>query len=451
MTTSSTHARPPRPLTVGAVLAASSRVVVTVAGATATIVLARVLGPEGWATYFIGQSLFLILLAATTLGVESGIAYFVGSARWGARAAFRSALRVAALMGVVGALVGTAARLLVPSAFAGLSVWLTVAVVAALPLGLAWFYTSFVAVATDRYEVSSSLPAIQSAAVLALAVPGALAFDIEGAVVGASLGTVVAGVVAIVWGNRRLPPDECSEPGQLRRAIAFGIKTYRNGSPLRGLPPGSLRAVCRRLRRVAWRLLARGRTHFAPVAIAASAVRRAPAAGSSPLQPGGQGIARRRRGRGLRHASLVTIVGALSLAAALELLVVPVFGEGFRPAVNLGLILLPGSAAIAITLVLAATVVGRGKPAYALYGALVMTPVTVVLYATLIPWLEANGAALASTISLFGDVRALVRLLSSDDERRVAPHLIPTRWELQDLRALLRQALDRVSQIGLRT
>ncbi len=106
--------------------------------------------------------------------------------------------------------------------------------------------------------------------------------------------------------------------------------------------------------------------------------------------------------KSLRHASLVTIAGAVLLAVALVLLVVPVFGEEFRPAVKLGLILLPGTAAIAIAMVLGATVVGRGKPAYALYAALAATPLTVVLYAILIPWLDATGAAIASTVSYLG-------------------------------------------------
>ena len=70
--------------------------------------------------------------------------------------------------------------------------------------------------------------------------------------------------------------------------------------------------------------------------------------------------------KSLRHVSLVTIVSTVFLAVAMLLLVVPVFGEEFRPAVSLGLILLPGAAAIAISSVLAATVVGRGKPAYSL-------------------------------------------------------------------------------------
>ena len=180
--------------------------------------LARVLGPDGWAGYFVAQSLLLILLAATTLGVEHGIAYYVGSGRWGARTAYGSALQVAAVMGCVGATVGVAARILVPSAFAGLSVGLTVVVVFGLPFALASLYAAYVAVASDRYELSMSLPAIQALLLLVLAVVGALVFELEGAVVGASLATVLAGVGAALWGRWSLParrppsPDSCAAP-----------------------------------------------------------------------------------------------------------------------------------------------------------------------------------------------------------------------------------------------
>src|SRR5262249_24141243 len=103
--------------------------------------------------------------------------------------------------------------------------------------------------------------------------------------------------------------------------------------------------------------------------------------------------------KSLRHVSLIVGVTALGLAGALEFLVVPVFGPEYRASINLGVTLLPGTAALGVTAVLAATLVGRGKPLYSLYAALIATPFTVALYAVLIPWLHATGAAVASTIS----------------------------------------------------
>ena len=36
---------------------------------------------------------------------------------------------------------------------------------------------------------------------------------------------------------------------------------------------------------------------------------------------------------------------------------------------------------------------------YSLYGTFITTPLTIAMYATMIPWLHATGAALASTLS----------------------------------------------------
>jgi antigen flippase len=419
------------------VINAGSRIAVTVAGALTTIVLARVLGPAGWGTYFVAQSLFLLLTVLAGLGVEQGITYYVGSRRWDPRAAYRTALGVALLVGLGGAVVGLVARALVPSAFADLSVWLTAAVVVALPFGLVRFYLSYVALATDRYEMYAVMSALQALLALAVAVPGAVFFDVEGAIVATTLSTVVVGVGAAVWAQRRLPGAGGAEPGQLRRAIAFGVKGYA---------ANALQFLNYRLDLFIVSAVAStavvGRYSLA-VAVTAL-VWLLPGALSEVLFPR---VARLRgceaevaremvETKSVRHASLAVATTTLLLAAALVLLVVPVFGEGFRPAVTLGLILLPGAALIGIASVLAATIVGRGKPIYTLYGALVVTPLTVLLYAALIPWLHAEGAAVASTLSYFGSFILTARFYRRVTCRPVLPLLVPTRSELSDLRAL---------------
>jgi O-antigen/teichoic acid export membrane protein len=144
-------------------------------------------------------------------------------------------------------------------------------------------------------------------------------------------------------------------------------------------------------------------------------------------------------------------VSTVSLAVALEFLVVPVFGESFRPAVALGLILLPGAAAIGVSSVLAATVVGRGKPTYTLLGSLVTTPLTIGMYVVFIPWLHATGAALASTLSYCASFVLLCWFYRRVTGRRVLPLLLPTGSELGDLRALAHAVFDRVGQLRRRT
>jgi O-antigen/teichoic acid export membrane protein len=147
--------------------------------------------------------------------------------------------------------------------------------------------------------------------------------------------------------------------------------------------------------------------------------------------------------KSLRHVSLVVGITALGMAPVLEFLVVPVFGAEYRPAINLGLVLLPGAAAIGISTVLAATIVGRGKPIYSLYGAFVTTPITIALYVTMIPWLHATGAALASTMSYLTSFGLMCWFYRRVTGRSIAPLLIPRRSEFEDLRAAFKSALTR--------
>jgi O-antigen/teichoic acid export membrane protein len=424
-------------------MGAASRIAVTVAGAATAVVLARVLGPRGWGTYFLAQSLVAILTAASTLGVEHGIAYFVGAGRWTAAAAFRSSLRVSATAGVGGAALAVAVRILVPSAFAGLSVWLTAVAAAALPFGLAWLYLSYIALATDRYEISMSLPAIQALLVVLAVVPAAVLGGVSGAVVAAALATVAVGVAATLWGSAHLG-DEPRSGFRLRSAVAFGIKGYAANA----LQLVSYRVDLFILSAVA-STAAVGRYSLA-VSLT-STLWLLPRALSDVLFPR---VARLNaeadhaalesvEEKSLRHVSLMVVGSVIAAAVLLELLVVPIFGETFRPSVNLGLILLPGAAAIAVSTVLAATIVGRGKPQYSLVGTAISTPLTVLLYVVLIPAFGATGAATASSVSYLATFAIFAQLYRRATGRSAFPLLVPTAAELAELKALTTKIVSR--------
>ncbi len=381
-------------------MSAVSRIWATLAGGVTTIVLARVLGPRDWGGYSIAMSLLTILVAATLLGVDQGIAYFVGARTWEPRAALGSALRMAAIAGTLGGAVGLAGRALVPSAFAGLPLYLTAVAVASVPFSLALAFASRIALATDRYEASMSMLAAQAGLLLVTSVPAAVLFGRAGAVSALTLATAVSAVGAVIWALRRLPAGGSTQSGQVRRAISFGIKGYG---------ANALQLVNYQLDLFVLAAVAPAAAvgRYALAVSATTLLLVLPRALSSVLYPrvarlsanGDETTRDMVETKSLRHVSLIVAVTTVALAAALELLVVPVFGADYRPAINLGLILLPGAAAIGISTVLAATVVGRGHPTYSLYGALITTPLTIAMYATMIPWLHATGAALASTLS----------------------------------------------------
>src|SRR5208283_1725333 len=100
----------------------------------------------------------------------------------------------------------------------------------------------------------------------------------------------------------------------------------------------------------------------------------------------------------LRHAVLGQLPTAISLLA-LVALIPPVFGSSFQPAVNLGLIFIPGVTILGVGKIAMTAVNGKGFTIYTLYVALVTAPVTMILYFTLIPSLGSTGGAIASSIS----------------------------------------------------
>lgn len=434
----------PRPLTGGAVMASVSRVAVAATGAAATILVARVLGPGGAGDFAVAQSLIMMLTVGTTLGVEHGVNYYVSSGRWAARDAYRSAQRVALVSGLAGAAIGLLARLLVPSAFGGLSVGVTAMAAFSLPFALSWFYFTYVALAADHYEAYMLPPAAQSTLALVLVAALAFPFGTAGAVAGFALAHVVTAAAFALVARRLLglagaPPAERA-PGRLRRAIRFGIKGYA-ANALQFL---NVRVDLFVLAAVA---SAADVGHYAVAVSVTSVMWLLPQALSDVLFPRVAALSARRGPAGaearafveaktLRHTTLVVVVAGLVLAAALELLVVPVYGPDFRPAIDLGLILLPGVALFGLAGPLSATIVGRGHPGYLLATTLVATPLTLALYATLIPALDATGAALASTISYAASFLLSAAFYRRVTGARVRDRLVPTRSELADYRAL---------------
>lgn len=428
---------PLRPMTGGIVMGAASRVSVAVSGALTTIFVARLLGPEGAGGYAIALSVVLVMTAVCSLGIEHGIVYYVASGQWPAGDALWAACRVALASGGAGAVLCVLVRLAVPSAFGGLSVASTAVVAAALPFALTWFYVSFVALASDHYEAYVLPPALQSGLGMVLVVALALAADLPGAVVAVTASHVVVALVSIVLARRGVAPVAESEPGHLRRALRFGAKGY--GANALGLLTARVDLLI--LSAVA-SVAAAG--HYAVALAVTSVLWLVPQALSDVLFPrvaalsaSGESASRAFvEVKSLRHTVLLVALAVPLLAAALVVLVVPIYGAAFRPAIELALILLPGVVLMGLAGILSATIVGRGAPQYSLYTAVIVTPLTLAAYALLIPALDARGAAIAKTLSF-----ALNFALTLWFYRRVTGsaaigQFVPTRDELADLRAV---------------
>lgn len=449
-------------MTGGAVMSAVSRFATAGTAAVATVIVARLLGPAGSGAYAVAQTLILMMTVATTLGVEHGIVYFVSSGRWQPASAFLSAQRVALVSGVVGGALGILARAAIPSAFSGLSLLSTVVAAAALPFSLSWFYTGYIALATDRYEAYVLPTAVQSTLAMFLVAGLAVADGVVGAVIGITASNMIVAAAMLIVARRRFGWHEqatqqmtVAEPsGQLRRAISFGVKGYASNA---------LQFVNYRLdlfilnavvstSAVGQYSIAVGITQvlwLMPQALSDVLFPRVAALSASTAENAEEARAMAET-KSLRHTALATLMVTAILAVILVGLVVPVYGAGFRPAVALGLILLPGSALLGLAGPLSATVLGRGHPRLMLIVTVITTPLTIALYVVLIPWLHASGAALASTISYASSFA-----LSAIFYTRVTGHsalwrMVPTRSELTDYRRLAPAVVQWARGLGRR-
>ncbi len=422
----------PRPLTGGAVMGAAGRASIAVTGAATTILVARLLGADGAGSFAIALTIVYVLVVLCTLGVEHGIAYHVSTGRWAAADAFRTSQRFAVAVGVLGAGAGVGARLAFPSAFGGLTVAECALAAAALPFALAWFYASFVSLASDHYEGYVLPPAVQSITLLVLAVALAIPFGILGAVIALLISHAVTAAATFAWG-----PKGGGGPGQLRQALAFGIKGYA---------ANALQVLNNRVDLFVLSAVATTAAlgHYAVAVAVTTVIWLLPQALGDVLFPRVAALsatdeaAHREfvEAKSLRHTALAIAVSSAAVAFALIFLVVPIYGPDFDETTALGLIRLPGVALLGIGGTLAATIVGRGHPEYGLYTTLIVTPVTLALYVLLIPRYDATGAALASSLSF-----ATSFFLMAFFYRRVTGHgvlgrLIPTRSELDDYRTL---------------
>ena len=443
--------RKPRPLTEGAVRSGVSQFVSAGAGALTTLILARVLGPAGTGRYAVTISLIIGLQTFATLSLQVSIGYFVGRGTWPPRQAFVTTQLAALGLGLTSVAVALLIRALFPSAFHNISVGVVLVAAASLPCALSWTFAAAVALAVDHYELYAVPQALQTTVgIVVILVLGAI-YGVAGALLGLTISHAVTAAVSFVWCRRALPASDghVTEPGQFRRAVAFALKshvanavtfiTYRldifilNGVATANevgqyaiavsvtqavwLLPGALSSiVLPRLAQVSW--------------------------GQVAVDDDYQDLVER---KSVRHATILALISALLLSVALVVLVLVFLGSGFHQSIELGLILMPGSALLAVGAAMASVIVGRGRPEISVLIAVPTALVAVALYLILIPSDGAVGAAVASSLSYAFGFLLTVVVGSRKLGRPFLPLVIPTRSEIDDYVRFARLTLRRVS------
>jgi O-antigen/teichoic acid export membrane protein len=369
-----------------------------------------------------------------SLGFESGVTYLVSQSRWSPRQAFAATQLISLTAGIAGAALAYLVYELVPGAFSGLDRTDMLITVAALPFALAWMLGCAVPLALDRYEAHAAPIAGQALLGFVITVPAALLYDLRGAIIA---WTAAHALVAIAYGFYmwpRLPHTE-SHTKALQEALHFGSQTYVN-NVLQFL---NLRADIFILTAFVGASAQVGQ--YAVAATVVTTLWMIPWAVSTVLLPRVAALSGEEEheqttaveGKALKHTVLVMLVSCLALIPLLVVGLPLVYGEDFKPAATLAILLLPGVACLGIGSVLISATSGRGRPRYAMINGLITTPLAIVLYVILINADGATGAAIASSLTY-----ATSFILAAFFYRRTTGAsltiMLPTRTELHDYR-----------------
>lgn len=441
----------------GALLSAAGRILVTIAGAATTVAVGRILGPPGFGIYSVATTVIVVSQALTTLGIETGIVYYVSSRQWAPQSAFFASQRVSAICGLACVVAVVLIRLLLPQAFHGLSFRLTVVASLSVPFLLSWLLGAYVALAAGNYRAFIAPSVVKEVCGLGVITLLALWKGLPGAIVGLTFANLVAAAAgfAVVGNLVRRPTGNRSEvgsqaPGMLSQALRFGIK---------GSAANTLQTINLRLDTL---VLNAGVStavvgHYALAVSITGVMTIIPGALSDALFPQVAALHKGRDGlerelllfaeqKSLRHCLIATVGAAAICVIGLLALVVPVYGSGFRPTIALGLILLPGAATLGLASIFTTTVVGRGRPDIPLRVMVIITPVTVALYLTLVPAFHAIGAAAASSFSYIATFTAMCWWYSRISGQPPIRALTPTFADIADYTDLFRRAIERLGQ-----
>jgi O-antigen/teichoic acid export membrane protein len=142
-----------------------------------------------------------------------------------------------------------------------------------------------------------------------------------------------------------------------------------------------------------------------------------------------------------RNTLLVSVVGAVALIAVSPLAIQVLFGDDFYPAAFLPLVLLmPGIIAAAATRVLGSYLFSQGRIIYNTYATFIALGLTIALDLVLIPLLQVEGAAIASSIAYTAALLATLYWYRSESGGGIGDALLPRPSDIGYYTRALRKA-----------
>lgn len=376
-----------------------ARLVSVLLGFPEAILVAHALGPQGQGIYRLALLIPALMGMVVNLGLNFANVYFVGQDERNARVAVANSLWASVILGCAAILLYAPLAGLIHDRFLSDSPQYLEAIgVVMLPISLMNYNLAHVFNGLKQFRPTSIWTICTAVlTLLGAALVSVLGLKATGMVALYALVVPVATIAVYLWILRRR--GLLSLRGDLQqwlRSIGYGIRgtvanllqflNFRLDSLIiaafLGATEVGLYSLAVLLTELLWLTANAVATILFPVT-----------AGQSPAQ------ASRLAAQACRHMLWVTLAEAVILAASARWLVPLIFGQEFAPSVLPLWLLLPGTVALAIPIILNAHMAGRGRPQIGALSAGISLVATVALDLILIPRLGIAGAAIASSVA----------------------------------------------------
>ncbi len=386
---------------VGTGITATTQLFNLVLGMLASIILARVLGPEGRGIYALAALLPSLIVTFGNLGIGPATVYYVARGEFRRQEILGNNVLLSVGVGAVGVLAGLVVVLFFrETVFPGVSPGYLLLALVLVPVEVFFSYVRYVLLGSQRIKEFNYIQIARSALFLGLIALALL--GLRAGVTGAILAGLFTWLVvdALVFRLAKTVAggiDFTPNPLYIKRATTYGVQAhlanilgflnYRidmflvNG--FLGPAAVGLYAVGVGLVEKLWMIShAAGTVLFPRVAAETEEQRRKE---FTPLVA--------------RTVLWTTALGALALALLSRWIVLLLYSEAFLPAVGALQALLAGIVALSAGRVLSNDIAGRGRPILNAYGGLAAVATNVALNLLWIPRYGIVGAAWASTVS----------------------------------------------------
>lgn len=370
-------------------------------GIPASVILARVLGPEGRGIYALATLLPALIFTFGNLGIGPATAYYVARGDFRRQEILGNNVLLSLGIGGLGVLIGLVVIFFFGNAlFPDVSLSYLLLALVLVPIELFFSYMNYILLGAQRIEEYNYIQIAQAFLFLgfvALALLG-LRGDVTGAILAGLFAWVIVDALVFILAKRAAGGIE-AKPNKtyMKRAVVYGVQAHLSNilgflnyridiflvNVFLGPASVGLYAVAVGLVEKLWMISYAASTVLFPRVAAETDEQRKNE--FTPLVA--------------RTVLWITAIGTVILVFLSRWVVLLLYSEVFLPAVGAFQALLAGVVTLSVGRILANDIAGRGFPRLNIYTSALAVVTNVILNILWIPKYGINGAAWASTIS----------------------------------------------------